>query len=202
VNLSAVGSLTTRPVVGTWFRAIQPQFWRTSLHTSHSKAIPSRFNEGATARPQFEILYLAENHLVALFEVQALLGSPFPPSLMIPHPHLAWTIINVQVQLQRVADLTDVTQQALLRTTAQEITGDWRSYHLRGPSTTVTAPTGAAPTQQLGSALNGGSPTEGFLAISAKVPTSRTLILFPDKLQPGSHVEFSHATLGAHRIAG
>jgi hypothetical protein len=104
--------------------------------------------------------------------------------------------------LQQIADLSAVDQQTLLETTAQEITGDWLAYQLRGPTTSVTAPTGVAPTQQLGAALHAVPNLEGFLAISATVPTSRTLILFPGKLQPGSSVEFSHATLGTHRIAG
>ena len=59
--------------------ALQPQFWTTALTTYQTRVIPSRFNTGATATPQFELLYLSENHLAALFEVQALLGSPTQP---------------------------------------------------------------------------------------------------------------------------
>jgi hypothetical protein len=51
------------------------------LVLSHARVIPSRFNAGAMAIPQFEVLYLSENHLgvVPLFEVQPLLGSPTQP---------------------------------------------------------------------------------------------------------------------------
>ncbi|HEY7490252.1 MAG TPA: hypothetical protein VIH59_03990 [Candidatus Tectomicrobia bacterium] len=86
------------PLTGTWYRAIQPQFWTTALATHQTRVIPSRFNVGATASPQFEILYLSENHLVALFEVQALLGSPTQPGGVISHPRQAWTVLNVDVQ--------------------------------------------------------------------------------------------------------
>jgi hypothetical protein len=190
------------PLTGTWYRAIQPQFWQRSLQTSHTKTLSSRFNPGRAASPQFEILYLAENHLVALFEVQALLGSPLPPALLVPNPYHAWTLINVQVQLQHVANLTDVTEQALIATTAQELTGDWRGNQFRSPVSSVTAPTGPAPTQELGAALFALSELEGFRTVSARVPTHASLIVFPEKLQPGSFLEFSHPTLGRHRISG
>ena len=51
---------------------------------------------------------------MALFEAEALLGSPDRPGGILPQPRLAWTVINVQVQLQRVADLTVVAAQHLL----------------------------------------------------------------------------------------
>jgi hypothetical protein len=40
-------------------------------------------------------------------------------------------VLNVDVQLQAVADLTQESQQQLLETTAQELTGDWRGYQQR-----------------------------------------------------------------------
>jgi RES domain-containing protein len=202
VNLAGCGSLTTARLSGTWYRAIQPQFWHLSLQTSHTKTVSSRFNPSAAANPGFEILYLAENQLVALFEVQALLGSPLPPALVVPNPHHAWVVINVRVQLQQVVDLTDVAQQSLIDTTAQELTGDWRGNQFRGPTSSVPAPTGPAPTQELGAALFALADVEGFLAISTKVPTHQSLIVFPERLKPGSHLEFSHQTLGLHRVSG
>jgi hypothetical protein len=81
--------------------------------------------------PAFPILYLAEDHLVALFEVGALLGSPYPGGNYVPNPRQSWVILNVQVTLEAVADLTDPAEQYRLGTTAQELTGDWRGYQLR-----------------------------------------------------------------------
>lgn len=72
---------------------------------------------------------------------------------MIANPRRPWSVINVQVHLQDVADLTPVSQQTLLATTAQELTGDWQGYLQRNALTSVSEPIGAAPTQVLGAAL-------------------------------------------------
>jgi RES domain-containing protein len=147
MNLANRGSLIARPLTGTWYRAIQPQHQSTALQSSHSKSFPSRFNEG---RHLFEILYLAEDQMVALFEVQALLGSPY--GTWVPNPYQAWVILNVDVTLHHIADLTRLSQQRLLDTTVQELTGDWRGYQLRTPTTSAIQPTGLpAPTQELAS---------------------------------------------------
>ena len=124
MNLAAGGALPRRPETGVWFHAMQPQFWTTSLATAQTAVIPSRFNAGANATPPFAILCLAENLLVALCEVQALFGSPTQPGGVIPHPRQAWITVNVTVQLQAVADLTEVPAHTRLETTAQELTGD------------------------------------------------------------------------------
>lgn len=191
MNKAACLSLPTQPESGTvWFRSIQLQHLATALGTSHTKTIPSRFNVGVPAAPQYEILYLAENHMVALFEVQALLGSPLSPGGVVPQPRRAWTILNVNVNLQSVVDLTDPAAQAALSTSAQELTGDWRGYQLRGPHSSVTAPAGSAPTQDLGAALFGVAGVEGFRTLSAKLPDQMVLGVFPQKLLPGSSIRF------------
>ena len=196
MNLSQCTALQPRPLTGIWYRAIQPQFWTTALATYQTRVIPSRFNTGATATPQFELLYLSENHLVALFEVQALLGSPTQPGGIIPHPRQAWTVLNVEVQLHAVVDLTQDFQLQLIETTAQELTGDWRSYQQRRPTTSVSRPARVAPTQALGAALFAVPGLEGFRTLSAKLPYYSNLVVFPQKLQPGSQVVFSDPATG------
>lgn len=196
MNAALSATLPTRAESGTWFRALQPHFLPTALHTSHTKTIPSRFNVGAAASPQFEVLYLAENHMVALFEVQALLGSPSTPGGVVPHPRRAWAIMNVNVNLRSVVDLTDPAAQAILASSAQELTGDWRGYQLRGSYTSVTKPTGIAPTQELGAALYATPGLEGFRTLSAKLPDQMVLVVFPQKLQPSSSVEFWNPATG------
>jgi len=202
VNLAQCGMLATDAETGVWYRAVEPQYWRTSLQTLQTMLRPSRFDAGASANPPFEVLYLAEDFQVALFEAEALLGSPDRPGGVLPQPRLAWTVINVQVQLQRVADLTVVAAQNLLATTAQELTGDWRGYHLRSRRTSISEPIGLAPTQELGAALYSLPELEGFRTLSAKVPYAMNLVVFPQKLRPGSQVEFSHPTLGTHSVNG
>jgi hypothetical protein len=49
----------------------------------------------------------------------------------------SFAVVSVKVVLQRVADLTLVSQQVLIETSAQELTGDWRGYQQR---TAATAP--------------------------------------------------------------
>jgi hypothetical protein len=170
MNLSQCAALRRGPLTGTWYRAIQPQFWTTALATHQTRVIPSRFNTGTTATPQFEILYLSENHLVALFEVEALLGSPTHPGGIIPHPRQAWTVLNVDLQLGAVVDLTQDSQLQLIETTAQELTGDWRSYQQRRPTSSVSQPVRVAPTQALDAALFAVPGLEGFRTLSAKLP--------------------------------
>jgi hypothetical protein len=201
LNLAGTLALPVSPETGTWYRAIQAKYWPTALSTLHTSSFPSRFNEGPTATPPFQIFYLAESHLIALFEVQALFGSLLPPGLVIPNPHGAWTVLNVQVQLNAVANLTILRHQATLAATAQELTGDWQGYHHRGMiAGSVPLPTAPAPTQELGAALYAVPNLEGFITISARVPTHKILVVFPQKLDPKSYLEFSDPHLGTHRI--
>ncbi len=192
MNLAVCGALTQRPETGVWFRAIQPQCWTTSLATAQTKSLPSRFNAGANAPVPFEILYLAEHPMVALFEVQALLGTPTQPGSVVPHPRQAWITVNVTVQLQAVTDLTEGASLPAVGTSAQELTGDWLGSQQRGPLTSVPAPVGLALTQALGAALWAVPGLEGWRTFSARLPSHSTLIIFPEKLQPGSAVTFHH----------
>jgi RES domain-containing protein len=193
MNLAACPALMRSPLVGTWYRAIQLKFWNSLLATSHTRTIPGRFNSGNPARPGFEILYFAEDHQVAMFEVQALLGSPLPGSAYVPNPNGQWAIINVQLQLSRVIDLTNRQQRTIIDTTVQELTGDWRGYSLRNPNAIHNQlPWTNVPTQKLGHALHRLKNVEGFLTYSARVPTRRNLIVFPAKLRPGSFIDFEN----------
>jgi hypothetical protein len=151
--------------------------------------VPSRYSPATSTNPAFPVLYLAEDHQVALFEVGAMLGSSHP-GVSVPQPRAAWLLLNVQVTLHAVADLTLVAEQHKLGTTAQELTGDWKSYSSRGPTMSISQPTGLAPTQLLGAALHAVPGLEGFRAVSARVPTHMSLVIFPDKLQAGSRIVF------------
>lgn len=101
---------------------------------------------------------------------------------------------------QAVADLTQESQQQLFETTAQELTGDWRGYQQRSPTTPVSQPVGVAPTQALGATLFAVPDLEGFRVLSAKLPYYSNLVIFPQKLQPGSQVVFSNPATGQRHI--
>ena len=123
---------------------------------------------------------------------RAQFGNPYgPPSQFIAGPKLSRTaVIDVDVSLRSVVDLTDLGAHHLLDTTAQELTGDWLGYEHRGqaaPGVVLTAPTGAAPTQQLGWELFNLPDIEGVKYISALVSITCCLIVFTHKLhRPGS----------------
>jgi hypothetical protein len=200
MNLAGCTSLLRGPLTGIWYRAFHPLFMSTPLATAHTALATSRYNEGATALPQFEIIYLAEDHQVALLEVGAILGSPLSlpgqMPMLIPNPSSPWSILPIRVHLQIVADITRPSQLAMLRTTAQEITGDWKANYARHPSDSVSQPVGTAPTQELGQALSGMPDLEAFQTISAKMPTKRALAVFPQNLRKGSFIEFKDGRTG------
>ena len=193
MNLAVVAGLRSRSVAGILYRAVDPKYLATALGYSHAHLSASRYYEGPAAAVPFDTVYLAENPLVALFEVEALFGSPLTPGGLTANPARSWLTINAQVQLTRVADLTDVTgSHSPLSTTAQELTGDWKGYRQRNAGTSVAAPVGAARTQALGAALEANGLFEGFLAISAKMPWQMVLGVFPGRVSAGNFVRYSY----------
>lgn len=130
---------------------------------------------------------------MAHLEAGVLLGDPWDPAGLLSRPGRPWVDVNVSVRLQFVADLTRVSEQRLLETTVQELTGDWRGYHQRRGDASVPEPVGRAPTQLLGEALHDVPLLEGFLSVSARVPDRRNLNVFPQKLQKGSRIIFEYA---------
>jgi hypothetical protein len=202
MNLAACGALPAAPHTGTWYRAIDPKYKDKVFNTRYTRVSPSRFYEGASARPQFETLYLGENHNVTLFEGRAMLGSPLYPGGAVANPARPWHLQNIDVILQRVVDLTDVAVvQTALNTTAQELTGDWEGYRFRGPHTPVRGPVGTAPTQALGAALYAVRRVEGFITLSARDPLHRVLVVFPQRLRRGSLLRYEYTDVaGARRV--
>ena len=191
MNLGACATLPTIPEVGTWYRAVHPHYLPVALKTAYTTRYKSRYSPGPGATPPFEICYLAENQVVALFEVEATFGSPLTPGGLVPNPARPWVVLNVEVMLHAVVDLTDFSgTHSVLNTTVQELTGDWKGFHLRSPQTKVKGPLGIAPTQALGDALFNAGHVEGFRAVSAKLPYHEVLGVFPQRLRKGSFVKY------------
>jgi RES domain len=141
---------------------------------------------------QFQILYFAEDHQTALFEFGAMVGSPHIPGRAIPNPGVPSLVLNVQITLQQVFDLTQVrSAQVPLQTTDR--------YQSRSPMTSVTAPIGLAETQTLGEALFQ-TGIEGFRSLSVKIPYARTLMVFPTNLRRGSSIVYIDSGTVVHRI--
>ena len=189
MRLAACERLTLQPVNAKWYRAISAEHWKTALSTAHSPETRTRYSPGDAAADPFEVIYLAENQAVALYEVGAAYG---PTDRPIANPSRSkMLIIDVDVRLSSIVDLTIPRHHKSLGTSAQELTGDWRASYPRAD----------APTQRLGSALFATEEIEGFLAISAKMPHCKTLVIFPQKLREGSELVFSDAITGrTHRI--
>jgi len=187
VNAGKAAGLAVVPHNNTWFRAVSPRFTSTAISTVQSKTIASRFSAASAAKPGFEVLYLAENHLVAMFEVQALFGSPLTPGGVVSNPSSSFVTLAIQTSLTAVVDLSDPIQAAVVDTNAQELTGDWRGYQLRGSATSVSGPTGKAPTQEFGEQLFSRRPdVQGFITLSARLPYYKVLGVFTQRLRPGT----------------
>lgn len=198
MNLAACKGLATVPASGTWFRAIRPKYWPSSLLTTHTRTTPGRFNSGTVVHPSFEVLYLAPDQVLALFEVGGLVGSPLPAGIWIPYPHASWTVVNVGVSLSRVADLTNLWNLRSLQSNVQELTGDWRGYLFRPEVPRLRSPYWSnVPTQRLGRALYQIAGLEGFLTYSSRDSTKTNLVVFPAKLNGGSFIQYLDPAVGA-----
>jgi len=198
MNLFACRHLQRRRVQAVWIRALHPKYRANPLATAQTTTTTTRYNPGTFADPGFEILYLAEDNTVALFEVQALLGSAYPGGAFAPSPAGgAWMTLQVHVNLQAVVDLTRPSALRLIQTSVQELTGDWRGYALRNPHRQRGGTHGSdVPTQMLGRSLERVSDLEGFIAYSARIATHRNLMIFPRKLLPGSQLRCQDPTTG------
>src|SRR5262249_44432345 len=133
MNLGACSLLTLAPLTGYWFRAIDQRHWKSRLSTGHTRNNFGRFHLRSARNPSYDSLYLAECHRPARCEVGALLGTSHAP---IPNPAETWTVLNLEVILRGVADLTDPHEQKRIGTSAQELTGKWNAYKKSGKAPT------------------------------------------------------------------
>jgi hypothetical protein len=188
---------------GVWYRGINLKFVATALQFSHSSAITTRFHHAKQLPRHYPLLYLAESPDVALLEVNAVLSPP-GSNLTIPNPHSSWAVLNVNVALKTILDLTDEKVEQILRTNFQELTGDWQGYDLRAnPLVSVKRSADAAPTQKLGLTLYRIPGLLGFLTLSAKAPARKNLVIFPNKIKTPADgkIEFTDPSTGkVHQI--
>jgi hypothetical protein len=186
----------------TWYRAFDPRHALTPLSSVHTIGVMFRFSPGNEAVQPFEILHFSESHDLTLWEMGAVYGS-IRDGIVLPNPTVCVQIINVEVDLQQIGDLTVVAEQAKLRTSVQELTGDWKGYQRRRANSSVFEPRDdVAPTQVLGEAMFAAG-FEGFRAVSAKVPDQMNLVVFPQNLIRGSRVSFVDTGTGQiHEIVG
>ena len=156
MKLRACNKLTLRPLTGHWFRALNLRHWKTRLSTNHTRSTPSRFSSATSASPLYRILYLGENHQVAIYEVGALLGDPDAP---ISSPRGSWALMSIRVSLDNVVDLSEPDQQQIISTNHQELTGAWANYGGAAPTSGLArTPCDPRPPKASYSLLPGGEP--------------------------------------------
>lgn len=125
-------------------------------------------------------------------EVGLVLGQGNDPGASVANPRIgAYVILTIDVSASAIYDLTTHENRQKLRTSAQELTGDWRGYHQRNPRTALREPVGPSPTQRLGAALHASGRFEAFISFSAKVPYEPVLCVFPDRLRSSSSLEYA-----------
>jgi hypothetical protein len=182
MRVGGCSKLSLHPLTGHWFRALNLKLWKTRLSSDHSKTSRSRFSAATAASPAYRVVYLGENHQVAIYEVGALLGDPNAP---ISSPKGSWILMSLYVRLYNVADLCEHAEQRKISTNHQELTGAWAND------------TGTAPTQELGTALHATGSLEAFTFPSSKLG-SRNLAVFPDKMDSRSSIMFYNELDGTY----
>jgi hypothetical protein len=174
----------------TWYRAIDPAFLSTPIDHGYTRRLRSRFNPGGIHnQPLFSVLYFCDAHHTCLREVEAEYrwkGAWYS----VPQAANSWHIAAMQVHLQQVIDLTNTQAQKLIGASAQCLTGDWVGYQDRMPHSPVPAPTGVAPTQELGAEVFRNTSVEGILTLSSREPDRKCLVVLPQQFAAGSFVEF------------
>ena len=172
------------PVSGIWFRAVPTRHRSNPLGFAHTLKAPSRYSAG---KGNYPLLYLAPDRVTALLEYRALVQIPGWPGPLRTGLASSVVVFPVTVHLSTVIDLGDPGTrrqplQGARRHSVQELTGDWRTYPLRGPNRhvgEVRSNRSTAPTQDLGAALSGLN-CEAFLAPSAVQPQICNLVVFPN----------------------
>ena len=170
----ALADLPIQPQQGTAYRVIPAQYHLTALSGIGALKHGGRYNP----KEQLEALYLSENLVVALQEVNALKQTDRGLVGLATNPK---TLLSVHYTLQRVLDLTNHGVQRQLHTTMEELIQPWLLAQSRGE---------VPPTQQLGVAATAQG-IEALIAPSAVNPSASNLVFYPVNLQLGStlHIE-------------
>jgi RES domain-containing protein len=149
----------------------------------------SRFGARFTPKGGAPAIYLASEPTIALLEVNAVYLLPKGPAMAIPAA--PQTVFQVDARVSKVLDLTDATTLKTLKTSVQELTGDWRYAMSSG-----TLP----PTHVLGDAVHRAGRISAIRTYSAKsVGQGTVLVVFPDRLSHGSSVELIDPTGMLHQ---
>ncbi|HEY9861622.1 MAG TPA: RES family NAD+ phosphorylase [Candidatus Obscuribacterales bacterium] len=150
--IAALASMPILSTQGEVCRVIHIRYANTALSSIGSLKTGGRYNQ----KSAFQALYLADNPVTALLEVEALLKTRTELTY-VPKPPLI--VLSIYYQLNAILDLTHLNNQRSLATNLQELTGNWLL---------MNAQSQLAPTQILGEAAYSLQSIEAL-----KVPSAR-----------------------------
>jgi RES domain-containing protein len=166
----ALRGLVLWPAQGTAYRLTGLRYMASPLSVEGALKHGGRYNKKGV----FGALYLADTPATALAEVQMLklsdhrlVGVKGPPKVL----------VSIDYTLQAVLDLNDPGVQGALGTDPQELGDEWLLKQQRGEGVL---------TQELGEAAHGLGTVEALWVPSARLEGARNLVVFPDRLRPGS----------------
>jgi len=136
----------------------------------------------------FEVLYLSNNPVNALLEVEALRETAIGLQGVAKPPHL---LLSVQYELENVIDLTHSATHQILGTSLVELKAAWKNPNNDGIN---------APTQILGKVLYELKNIEAIKVPSAYVDGAYNLNIFPDRLMDESFVQVYDQKIDGQKI--
>jgi RES domain-containing protein len=159
--------------------AIGPFFRKHLVDPRPLWGIGSIKNGGRYNKPEsFEVVYLAEDPITALAEVNLVFRSSSPDLGKIKGPPMVH--IAVDGILENVLDTSSADVQRALATSHQELTGAWLWEQ---------AESGQAPTQRLGRIAFESKRLCGLRYPSSKNPGGTCVAVFAERLSGGSYLE-------------
>jgi RES domain-containing protein len=181
--LSVLEAVTLEHFHGTAYRFIEHRHIETALSAVGSLRRGGRYNVAGA----FEALYLSDNPVTALHEIQAVVHTDGRLTGVQGSPRL---LLSIECKLDHVLDLAVETFYVKLGTTFQELMSPWLPF---------VGLTPAAPTQELGLAAYAAGRISALRAPSVRVPGATNLIIFPDRLRASESLAvFDDTGLRAH----
>lgn len=183
---AALRKIAPVPIQGPFSRTVALHYlFPKAVTVPHVKPQPlwglgsKRFGGRYTPKNSFETIYMAEDVVTALKEVQALISISSGPAFTIVT--VPWVTVAIQGLLSSVLDLTQSANVAAVGSSYQELTGAWRW---------VPGQMGEPPTHLLGRLCHTSRRFDGISYPSSKNPPSGVCVaVFPDRLRKPAYLE-------------
>lgn len=131
---------------------------------------PGRFGQRYTPKDgTTEAIYMSEDMITAIAEYHQIHRHVLVHDRRYRPMPAAWTQFSIDVQLERVLDITDTNIQKTLDTSEEELISPWKGKMIKGEY---------VPTQSLGSAVFKNEKIQGMRFPSARGPKYANLIVW------------------------